>query len=84
MKYTPGPWWPERSWFGRFRVCAESALSAASPVASSIYYEGDARAVAALPDMHRALSAMLAEARAKGVALQSMPDAERVLAKLER
>lgn len=84
MIHTPGPWWPERSWFGRFRVCAESALSASSPVASSIYYESDARAIAALPMLHTALAAMFAEASAKGIVLQSMPDAARALAKLDQ
>ena len=83
MRHTPGPWWVEQGWFGRKSVCAESALSASVPVASSIYYESDARAIAALPDLHRALAAMVAEARAKGVDLQSMPDAVRALSKLD-
>ena len=82
-KHTPGPWWPERSWFGRYRVCAESALMNSSLVASGIYYESDARSIAKLPELHTVLAAMVAEATAKGIELQSLPDAARVLAKFE-
>lgn len=80
MAFTPRPWWVQKGWWGRHSVCAESALSAASLVAGSIYYHDDAKLISKAPDMHGALRALVAEARAKGVELQSLPDAERVLA----
>jgi hypothetical protein len=79
--HTPRPWWIEKGWFGRKRVCAESALSSSALVASSIYYDDDARLIAAAPELRGALAAMVAEASAKGYDLQSLADAQAALAK---
>lgn len=80
--HTPSPWWIEKGWFGRFHVCAESAMSASTPVASSIYYADDAKLIAACPEMYGALRAIIAEAKAKGIEMTSLARAEAVLEKV--
>lgn len=79
--HTPRPWWVQRSRFFRASVWAESALGAFA-VARGIYYDSDARLIAAAPDLHGALATLVGEAAAKGVELQSLPAARAVLAKL--
>jgi len=49
-------WWVEKGFFGRYRVCTDSAISASTLVAGSIYYEDDASLIASAPDMRSALA----------------------------
>lgn len=80
--HTPRPWWiqPSTRW-RRASVWAESALGPFA-VARGIYYDSDARLIAAAPELHGCLAALAVEAAAKGVDLQSLPAARAALAKL--
>lgn len=58
MAVPAGPWWIRKPRFGRQCVSAAGGLGDYD-VASSIYYDEDARLIAAAPDLFRALDQLL-------------------------